>query len=57
MDFTPAWYLRNRHVQTLWGKLVRKLPPAPTRLERWDTPDGDFIELHRIAGTPGRRDS
>jgi len=53
MDFTPAWYLRNRHVQTLWGKLVRKLPPAPTRLERWDTPDGDFIELHRIAGRPG----
>jgi predicted alpha/beta-fold hydrolase len=53
MDFSPAWYLRNRHVQTLWGKLVRKLPAAPTRLERWDTPDGDFIELHRIAGRPG----
>ncbi|MGI8618468.1 MAG: hydrolase [Gemmatimonadaceae bacterium] len=53
MDFSPAWYLRNRHVQTLWGKLVRKLPPAPTRLERWDTPDGDFIELHRIAGRTG----
>lgn len=53
MDFSPAWYLRNRHVQTLWGKLVRKLPPAPTRIERWDTPDGDFIELHRIAGQPG----
>jgi hypothetical protein len=52
MDFSPAWLLRNRHVQTLWGKLVRKLPPAPTRLERWDTPDGDFIELHRIAGEP-----
>jgi hypothetical protein len=53
MDFSPAWPLRNRHVQTLWGKLARKLPPAPTRLERWDTPDGDFIELHRIAGEPG----
>ena len=53
MDFSPAWLLRNPHVQTLWGKLARKLPPAPTRLERWDTPDGDFIELHRIAGEPG----
>lgn len=53
MDFPPAWFLDNRHIQTLWGKLVRKLPPAPTRLERWDTPDGDFIELHRIAGRPG----
>lgn len=53
MDFSPAWLLRNRHVQTLWGKLARKQPPAPTRLERWDTPDGDFIEVHRISGAPG----
>lgn len=53
MDFSPAWLLRNRHVQTLWGKLARKLPAAPTRLERWNTPDGDFIELHRISGEPG----
>lgn len=52
MDFSPAWYLRNRHVQTLWGKLVRRLPLAPTRMERWDTPDGDFIELHRMTGEP-----
>ncbi len=50
MDFAPAWFLRNRHSQTLWGKLARRLPPAPTRLERWDTPDGDFIELHRLDG-------
>ncbi|HUR91281.1 MAG TPA: hydrolase [Gemmatimonadaceae bacterium] len=53
MEFSPAWYLRNRHVQTLWGKLARRLPPAPTRVERWETPDGDFIDLHRIQGSPG----
>lgn len=53
MDFTPAWWLRNRHLQTLWGKLARRLPPAPTRTERWDTPDGDFLELHRLDGVPG----
>ena len=53
MDFSPVWYLRNRHVQTLFGKLARKLPPAPTRLERWDTPDGDFIEMHRLDGRRG----
>ena len=50
MDFAPAWFLRNRHCQTLWGKIARRLPPAPTRLERWDTPDGDFIELYRLDG-------
>lgn len=27
--------------------------PAPTVLERWDTPDGDFIELHRLSAEPG----
>ena len=40
-------------MQTLWGKLARKLPAAPTRLERWDTPDGDFLEIHRLDGRPG----
>jgi len=37
----------------LWGKLVRRQHPVPTRVERWDTPDGDFLDLHRLAGTPG----
>ena len=27
--------------------------PAPTILERWDTPDGDFVELHRVSAEPG----
>jgi uncharacterized protein len=25
----------------------------PTQTERWDTPDGDFIEVHRLAASPG----
>jgi predicted alpha/beta-fold hydrolase len=37
----------------MWGKFFRPRPPLPTRLERWDTPDGDFIELHRLDGKPG----
>ena len=53
MEFSPAWYLRNRHVQTLWGKLARRLAPAPTRVERWETPDSDFIDVHRMSGAPG----
>ncbi len=40
-------------MQTLWGKLFRRQPRAPTVLERWDTPDGDFIELHRLRADPG----
>jgi hypothetical protein len=26
----------------------------PVRIERWETPDGDFIDLHRLAAAPGR---
>lgn len=46
--FVPAWWLRNRHLQTLWGKLARRRPALPTRIERWTTPDGDFVDLLRL---------
>lgn len=47
--YSPAWWIPGGHLQTLWGKLFRRQPVAPTRLERWDTPDGDFVEVHRLA--------
>jgi uncharacterized protein len=52
--YSPAWWIPGGHLQTLWGKLFRRQTPAPTVLERWDTPDGDFLELHRLAA---RRDA
>jgi predicted alpha/beta-fold hydrolase len=48
--YSPAWWIPGGHLQTLWGKLFRRQVPAPTKLERWDTPDGDFVEVHRLAG-------
>lgn len=45
-SFVPAWWLKNPHLQTLWGKFFRKQPPHETTVERLDTPDGDFIDLH-----------
>jgi predicted alpha/beta-fold hydrolase len=47
--YSPAWWIPGGHLQTLWGKLFRKQERAPTVLERWDTPDGDFLEIHRLA--------
>ncbi|PYO78474.1 MAG: hypothetical protein DMD63_07405, partial [Gemmatimonadetes bacterium] len=41
-------------MQTLWGKLFRRQKPAQTVVERWDTPDGDFLEVHRLAAADGR---
>lgn len=46
--FRPAWWIRGGHAQTLWGKFFRRHPPLSIRRERWDTPDGDFVDVHRL---------
>lgn len=50
-DYRPAWWLPGAHAQTLWGKLFRQESAQPTRVERWPTPDGDFIDIHRLDGS------
>ena len=51
--YRPAWWLPDPHSATLWGRLGRREPRAPVRLEQWDTPDGDFVELARLDGQHG----
>ena len=51
--YSPAWWIPGGHLQTLWGKLFRRQVPAPTVLERWETPDGDFLEVHRLGAEQG----
>jgi uncharacterized protein len=48
-EYSPAWWLPGAHAQTMWGKLFRRLPPQPTKRVRLNTPDGDFVDLHRLA--------
>lgn len=50
--YSPAWWIPGGHLQTLWGKFFRRQSPAPTRIEQWDTPDGDFLEIHRVDSRP-----
>lgn len=53
--YRPAWWVPGPHAHTLWGKFFRRHQPLPIRMERWDTPDGDFLEIHRLdapAGAP-----
>ena len=52
--YRPAWWIPGGHAQTLWGKFFRPRPPLPLRVERWDTPDGDFVDIHRLAAPAGR---
>lgn len=48
-SFVAPWWARNPHVQTMWGKFFRRASTTPTRHERWETPDDDFIDLVRLA--------
>ena len=50
IDFQPtpfrsAWWVPGAHLQTLGGKYLRRHEALPLRRERWDTPDGDFLDL------------
>ncbi|RVT51386.1 YheT family hydrolase [Rubrivivax albus] len=51
----PAW-LPGGHAQTIWPALTGRRQLAgrvPFRRERWDTPDGDFVDLDFApAGAP-----
>jgi predicted alpha/beta-fold hydrolase len=48
----PPFWLRNRHLQTVWPVLVAAAPPVRYRRERWTTPDGDFIDLDWAVSIP-----
>jgi predicted alpha/beta-fold hydrolase len=43
--FKPAWWLRSRHLQTLWPTYFRRQKTLALRRERIELPDGDFIDL------------
>jgi predicted alpha/beta-fold hydrolase len=50
--FSPAWWLRGPHAQTLWSQYFRRLRIPEMTLERLETPDGDRVHLyHRDVGT------
>jgi predicted alpha/beta-fold hydrolase len=44
----PAW-LRNRHLMTVYASVVRLPRRLPVVRERWDLPDGDFLDVDRLA--------
>jgi predicted alpha/beta-fold hydrolase len=48
----PRW-LPGGHAQTIYAAVVLPRAVHPYRRERWETPDGDFIDLDWVAGEPG----
>ena len=53
--FLPAWWCRGANQQTILGALFRPVPPVESKLERrrWETPDGDFIDVDWLSGSSG----
>lgn len=45
MTFRSPWWLRGPHVQTLYSTLTRRRPQVSLRPERFELPDGDFVDL------------
>ena len=49
----PPW-LANPHLQTVYGSLIAAKPVVDYRRERWETPDGDFVDTDHVDGLPDR---
>jgi predicted alpha/beta-fold hydrolase len=51
LSFSSPWWLPGGHLQTIVASLLPP-PRVALRRERWDTPDGDFIDVD-FCGDPG----
>ena len=43
--YRAPWWLPGGHAQTVYASVLAPRPAVAYRSERWDTPDGDFIDL------------
>ena len=56
MNYVAPWWLPGGNLQTMWPALWsrRVFGPHPVyRRERWDTPDGDFIDVDFLDTSAG----
>ena len=49
----PAW-LPGGHLQTIWPALMVAKPDVAYRRERWEAPDGDFVDVDFVDGEAGK---
>ncbi|MDE2617459.1 MAG: alpha/beta hydrolase, partial [Burkholderiales bacterium] len=57
MNYTSPHWLPGGHLQTIWPALYARRVQGPRpqfRRERWDTPDGDFIDVDWLQGATGQ---
>lgn len=46
MQFSPPFYLKNPHVQTIWAARIRHVASFPYEEEFFTLPDNDFLMLY-----------
>ncbi|GAC1337224.1 MAG: hydrolase [Myxococcales bacterium] len=54
--FRPARWLPGRHLQTVFGPLLRRKLPLPLSRERWELADGDFVDADVLQPATPRAD-
>jgi hypothetical protein len=48
--YRAPWWLPGGHLQTIYPYFLLRRAPPPYRRSRWETPDGDFIDLDWVEG-------
>jgi predicted alpha/beta-fold hydrolase len=48
--YAPARWLFGPNLMTIFGPLFRPGPRVPVERERWELPDGDFVDVDRMEG-------
>lgn len=51
--FRAAWWCLGPNMQTLTGAFIRPAEKLNFTRQRWETPDGDFLDIDRMGGPPG----
>ncbi len=44
-EFKPAWWLKNPHLQTIWGVKFKQITDIELEPQRIELDDGDFIDV------------
>jgi uncharacterized protein len=52
LSYRAPWWLPGGHLQTLYGAWIGR-SKIDWKRARWDTPDGDFIDVDRLPGPAG----
>lgn len=54
MNYSAPRWLPGGHLQTIYPATCITRPVVVYRRERWATPDGDFIDIDFVDGSPGK---